>query len=145
MDKHKRKPFSNKVRDTHLHLTPHINKRGLREITYCSCAQHPGFLRFPPSMSKHHCNSRCCESHLALELPSSHVYDFSFLEEQWKKEKARKINSPTYRFHPKMDEEGKRYVWVLDRGNHVYILKPKKEEIIEEIERDHIKLYLENP
>jgi hypothetical protein len=40
------------------------------------------------------------------------------------------------------DEQGRRYTWVMDRGDRVYIARARKLHLIPEIERTHFRLYV---
>ena len=143
--KNRDKQASTKLRDTHMRLIPFLDNQNSRFLIYCSCARHPGFLKVLDREDHPYCQRGVCASYIKLPIENSHVYNLDFiahsLNEQ-KREYLSKNISPTTRFFPQKDEEGKNFFWILDRGNFLYVLNPSKESLVDNIEGDHFRLFL---
>jgi hypothetical protein len=130
-----------------MRLTPFIDDQNSRFLVYCSCARHPGFLKVLERANYVHCQPTVCAHHVKLPIENSHSYDLDFIAytlAQEKKEYLSKAVSPTARFFPQKNEDGKPFFWVLDRGNFLYVLKPRKESLIDNLEGDHFQLFLDS-
>lgn len=129
------------LRDTHLQVYPFISSPNTRYLAFCPLGFHLGVI--PPSTyfgGEKHCNTGC--NHVRrYELPPRDFQEES-LRSLLSTSANLKRNTPTVYLYPLRDEDNKRFLWVLDRGERVYLLKDNCLSRVTDLEKDHFRLYL---
>lgn len=137
---------STRTRDTHMRVAPFLDDKNSRFLVYCFGACHPGFLKtLDRGKDCLHCGQGTCESYRKLVIDNNHIYDperiLAILAKQ-RQDYLIQGGAPTYRFFPQKEERGRFFFWVKDGGDFLYILRPRKLQLVPEIERDHFRLYI---
>jgi len=135
------RPPGKRIRDTHFPIVPFIERSGLyvaRFIVYCNCPSHPGILKSDFSLFSE-CIERECRNLRRYDLEDRGNFDPEIISELLKVSRRSRIPSISI---PPFKDGRRRYLWVLDRGNHVYFLRPEKQALVPELEADHYRLFL---
>ena len=127
--------------DTHLQLTPFYSAEEGRFLALCFCGFHSGAIHPSAYFGAKACVSGCRNIKL-YPLSESISFNPEDIERSLADSRTKNRNSPTIPMDFFRDEESKRYAWVLDRGNRVYVARAKKIHLIPEIEQNHYRLYI---
>ena len=125
---------------THLRVTPSVDDDG-RHIHICSSAYHYGPVHPSAFKTVKHCGIKC------NYFKKFYLEDIAFDEERLglllEKATAKTHANHVLQMRPQRDENNRPFYWALDRGEFVYLARPKKVKQIDRIEEDHFKLYVD--
>lgn len=136
MAKNSDKKPSTRLRDTHVIANPFLED-GKRFVHLCFCGYHTGIVHPATFLSKGHCGEKC--NNIRRVYFNHKVYDEEKVLSALESQMASTRQIPTVSLTPFVEGEDK-YFWVLDRGEHLYFLRPDKAHLVEEIERDHKRI-----
>lgn len=141
VNRENKKP-STSLRNTHFQITPFYSSEDGRFIALCFCGFHKGLVHPSAYYGDKHCTKGCLYIQ-KYSLPDRGLFDLDEINRAI--DESRKIHrtSPTLPVDYLVDEEtGAKYLWVLDRGERVYVPHLEKIALISDIERDHFKLFI---
>lgn len=138
---HEKRREGTSLLDTHLQLTPFYSANEGRFLALCFCGFHSGAIHPSAYFGSKSCVSGCRNIKIYY-LPSNIPFDIENIDKSLSGDRLKNRNSPTLSMDFFRDEQNKRYAWVMDRGNRVYVARAKKLYLIPEIERTHFRLYI---
>jgi len=127
--------------DTHLKLTPFYSEREGRFLALCFYGFHSGAIHPSAYFGAKSCASGCRNIKLYY-LSDDIPFDPENIDRSLADGRLKNRNSPTFSMDFFRDEQKKRYAWVMDRGNRVYVARAKKLHLIPRIEQTHFRLYV---
>lgn len=127
---------STRLRDTHVIANPFLDE-GKRFLHLCFCGYHTGIVHPATFLSKGHCGEKC--NNIRKVYFNHKPFDEGKVLGALESQMATARQLPTVSLTPFVDGEEK-YFLVLDRGEHLYFLKPEKAYLVEDIDRDHKRI-----
>jgi hypothetical protein len=130
-----------RLRHTHYMIIPFWDDREERRfVPICTYRFHHGVINH--LQTQDHLCSQGCKYFRKYLLENNHAFDQDFLIENSKNRCDN--NSRVQRLIPFIEKSSPPYFWVLDRGDRLYFLKYKKLGIVQDLERDHFKMHIDN-